>query len=197
MSQDDERPADREAAELRTRLGQLGSRIEGLAKEQRLRSEDSRQAVQRARAHAAARAVGVILISALFACTMGPWLNVPESGAPAAAVDAWGLTALRVGVGGQAVLVLFLLLLTMALATWAALSFTFPSGVTAAAGGVLLFVAEVFLQVSLDHQISQGTLSAQGSEAHIGPGYILLFVVTVLLVIWAIATAANARQLAE
>jgi hypothetical protein len=74
----------------------------------------------------------------------------------------------------------------------AALSFTFPGGLTAAAGGVLLFAAEIYLQVSMDSQISQGDLASQGSEAHI-----LLFVVTVLLAIWAIATAANARQFTE
>jgi hypothetical protein len=197
VSQNDERPADRDAAELRTRLDQLGSRIEGLARDQRFKSENYRQAAERARAHGSVRAVGVLLMSALFACTMGPWLTIPQDNPPAAAVDAWALPGLNIGVGGELVLCIFMLVLTILLATWATLSFSFAAGLAAAISGVLLFAAEIYLQVSLDSQISQGYLSSQSNSAHIGPGYILLFVITVLLVIWAIATAVNARHFTE
>lgn len=194
MSQNDERAVDRSAAEQRVQMDQLRSRIEGLAKDQRIRAEDARRAAERARVHAIVRALGVILVSALFACTMGPWLTVPAS---SAGVDGWALSGTGLGVGGQVALCLLLLILTILLASWAALSFSTAAGVTAAIGGALLLIAEISLHASIDNRLTQGYLTAQGSGARIGPGFVLLFVLTVLLVIWAIATAVNARQLAE
>lgn len=196
MSQSDERPAGQVAEETRARLDQLNRRVDAFGKEQRFKAEDDRRATDRAHMHGRVRAVGVIIISALFAGTLGPWLTVPDSGPANEGIDAWSLSGLQIGTGGQAYLYLFLLVVTVVAATWAALVFTVAAGVTAAISGTCLFAAEIYLETGLSSAISQGNLSSGSGDAtaHLGAGLILEFVVTVLLVIWAVSAAVNARQ---
>lgn len=145
---------------------------------------------RRSATNTAVRASGVILLLVLVSGgSFLPWLSFPEATGPDHHLYAWNLTGAKHSPPITPAYQLCALLLITAILTGlrAVIRASRETLLTAAVCAILLYLAEVYLQVTLNRAIAIGDLYGSAGPGSTGLGFTVCMVDTVAVIVWALS----------